>query len=588
MVTLALFATVGMIFQGCATTGTYAKKENAPAATPGIQSAVKNSFDDVTAKLDKGGNFYMYASTENIIKGIDEFAMKLRGMLEKHSAKSKDLKEGLIIFDFIYSLYKKIGITEISGIGISSITMEEKLNHTKVMAHHYPENNKGLIWQLSSVQPHELKCLKFLPAETAVAMFGDNHLNALWAWVKKEAPSFGVPGIEKGIQKVESKLMEKGIDLNKILASFNGTSGLLITLDEKNMKTVPMSKEMTLEIPEPGLVLVFSVKDDYLYNFIKGKLPFGKVIEDEHGKRFQVMKLPLPINVQPTMAYIDGRLIIASNNQLIDKMLAAKAGNTGLMATDEYKRLAQLMPAKGNSFEYTSPRFGRTIWDLMSKVGEMQKKKDPLEKELQEFIRGFFPVEAGKFTIKQNLANGNLATINHTTSVENILLLPAAVATGVVAAIAIPNLLTAKEKGKQKATIHDMENISAAIEGYIEDHKKAPQGKSLEEIRKELEPFYIKHLPIKDAWGNPFYYKHGTGKDKKSYSIASGGKNGVMKEWKAEGCFHVKNMDDFDEPIILVNGKFTYCPTTKKTSCEETHKHKKKVKEKIKEKKHKH
>ncbi|MCK5220504.1 MAG: prepilin-type N-terminal cleavage/methylation domain-containing protein, partial [Candidatus Aminicenantes bacterium] len=45
---------------------------------------------------------------------------------------------------------------------------------------------------------------------------------------------------------------------------------------------------------------------------------------------------------------------------------------------------------------------------------------------------------------------------------------------GIVAAIAIPNLLTAVQKSKQKATMGDMKAIGTAVESYVTDNYLAP------------------------------------------------------------------------------------------------------------------
>ncbi len=45
---------------------------------------------------------------------------------------------------------------------------------------------------------------------------------------------------------------------------------------------------------------------------------------------------------------------------------------------------------------------------------------------------------------------------------------------GIVAAIAIPNLLTAVLKSKQKSTMGDMKSIGTAVDSYMTDNYIAP------------------------------------------------------------------------------------------------------------------
>jgi general secretion pathway protein G len=70
---------------------------------------------------------------------------------------------------------------------------------------------------------------------------------------------------------------------------------------------------------------------------------------------------------------------------------------------------------------------------------------------------------------------------------------------GIIAAIAIPNLLNAIDRGKQKRTMADMRSIGTAIESYSVDFSHYPQG-SLAALIPVLEPTYIKKCPTTDGW----------------------------------------------------------------------------------------
>jgi len=140
---------------------------------------------------------------------------------------------------------------------------------------------------------------------------------------------------------------------------------------------------------------------------------------------------------------------------------------------------------------------------------------------------------------------------------------------GIVAAIAIPNLLTALQKGKQKSTMGDMHSIGTAIESYITDNSMAPVANST--IANSLDhkwfhPFYIKTLPTTDAWGTDFQYaSQGTELD--DYSVISWGRNKASggKVTVAAGTFYdVTSLADFNNDIVYSNGQFTFGPKTKK------------------------
>src|SRR3954467_6425479 len=86
---------------------------------------------------------------------------------------------------------------------------------------------------------------------------------------------------------------------------------------------------------------------------------------------------------------------------------------------------------------------------------------------------------------------------------------------GILAAIAIPNLLTAMQRAKQKRTMADMRTIATAWEARATDVNKynaagaiTLPGITLPNATMNiiLSPTYIKSLPPRDGWGNDWKY----------------------------------------------------------------------------------
>src|SRR5215210_8007010 len=89
---------------------------------------------------------------------------------------------------------------------------------------------------------------------------------------------------------------------------------------------------------------------------------------------------------------------------------------------------------------------------------------------------------------------------------------------GILAAIAIPNLLTAMQRSKQKRTMADIRTIATAWEARATDvntyaaagvtftwPSTAVSGVALDSM---LSPTYIKSLPQKDGWSDPYGFAH--------------------------------------------------------------------------------
>lgn len=78
---------------------------------------------------------------------------------------------------------------------------------------------------------------------------------------------------------------------------------------------------------------------------------------------------------------------------------------------------------------------------------------------------------------------------------------------GILAALLIPNAITAMNKAKQKGTMKDIVSLATAAVDYSTDHGNAPPNPGGEisgtQFVTEVSPFYIQNCPINDGWGNP-------------------------------------------------------------------------------------
>jgi type II secretion system protein G len=127
---------------------------------------------------------------------------------------------------------------------------------------------------------------------------------------------------------------------------------------------------------------------------------------------------------------------------------------------------------------------------------------------------------------------------------------------GIIAAIAIPNLLNAIQRGKQKRTMADMRAVGTAVESYAVDNNKYPAGGSaVSSIKDVLEPRYIARLPVVDAWNNAMDYISSPTTSPQAYSVESYGKDGAPDAAAAIG-----STSDFNNDILFTQGLFVLYP----------------------------
>ncbi len=125
---------------------------------------------------------------------------------------------------------------------------------------------------------------------------------------------------------------------------------------------------------------------------------------------------------------------------------------------------------------------------------------------------------------------------------------------GIIAAIAIPNLLNAIDRGKQKRTMADMRSVGTAVESYAVDMNRYPDTGGAEDTidgsALSLEPIYIKKCPATDGWRNPLTYDS----DTHEYTVRSPGKDNVTAGFVGGAT------SNFDDDIFFQNGSFTQYP----------------------------
>jgi len=77
---------------------------------------------------------------------------------------------------------------------------------------------------------------------------------------------------------------------------------------------------------------------------------------------------------------------------------------------------------------------------------------------------------------------------------------------GIVAAIAIPNLLTAQQRAIQKRTMAEIRTLGVLLESYNADNNEYPKGTTLTDLRNALVPKYSRAIPAVDGWGHELQY----------------------------------------------------------------------------------
>jgi type II secretory pathway pseudopilin PulG len=135
---------------------------------------------------------------------------------------------------------------------------------------------------------------------------------------------------------------------------------------------------------------------------------------------------------------------------------------------------------------------------------------------------------------------------------------------GILAAIAVPNLLTAMQRSKQKRTMADVRSVATAVEAYGTDKGGYPAVGSYDELPPLLSPTYIKQMPKVDGWGKPLRYACTQMEQGRCthYALGSGGKDmtferNTLAEYVASPP---GGTSDFNCDIVFADGNFVEYP----------------------------
>ncbi len=160
---------------------------------------------------------------------------------------------------------------------------------------------------------------------------------------------------------------------------------------------------------------------------------------------------------------------------------------------------------------------------------------------------------------------------------------------GILAALLIPNAITAIQKAKQKGTMKDIVTIATGAADFITDqgawdnatppitHNGPLVPNDL--FIRALSPFYLKVCPVNDNWGTAFQVFLGTsvggqrgivaadvGDD--DFMIESRGRNGTTDGWSfsasapTAGMYIIDEMRDFDYDLVNWAGSWIRAPRT--------------------------
>lgn len=473
-----------------------------PTANPAFVSVDKTSFNHVTAQLDPGGDFFLYLGTaqwlEHLSAKMETWRVKMLANPSLTDEARTNVNNG---FDTLEQVIQDSGLQDISGLGISSVKIENGLYRNKILLHHYPGRGDGFLWKLYGDKAHPLTGLDLLPTNTALAVFSDVNLPLVWSVAQKEVAQSHFPQAQDFMAKLPVQFEQQTqVKWDTFLNSLGGEFGIVLTLDLNNTVPLPLPSGM-VAIPSPALMFVAKVNDDTIFNRLdtelKTRLQAAQmpiISTETNGVKMRTVFVPLPLAIElhPSVASGQGYLFIASSDAIIRQALAVQSGQVpGLKSTAEFKRLSRGIPDEGNQFTFMSESFGKTIAQIQKQT--MAAKAPGQSPAQAEWIQSLFAGRpAYAYSVAQYTDTGCLTTGNGSQSGAAMLVLPAVFMGGMMGAIAIPNFVHARETAQRNACINNLRMIDAAKQQWaLEKGKKEGDLPTQDDLMP-----YIGHWPV--------------------------------------------------------------------------------------------
>ena len=144
---------------------------------------------------------------------------------------------------------------------------------------------------------------------------------------------------------------------------------------------------------------------------------------------------------------------------------------------------------------------------------------------------------------------------------------------GIIAALIVPNLLDAMQKGKQKRTMGDLKIVGTAMMSWLTDQAggAAAAGQATidlstipaiaaADLEKVMVPAYIQQIPEVDAWQEPYDFRL---KVTDAHGLLVLGARSFGRDRIAQGNTYTHGTfdpTDYDQDLVWVDGGFVRWP----------------------------
>lgn len=438
-------------------------------------------FRTTAAELETDGDLYLHLNVANVLSDFADLLVKIADAATV-SAGDRELTDTV---RRVRNFLQQEGVLDVVAIGVSSKPRGDGTHSVRSLLLRRPVEPTPRFWRMLGGEPRELRALRAMPADTAALVAADFRLDELWAMFQQGVRSIGgEQAYEKMREEIGELKANEGVDVDAAFASHNGELAIAVALSRTENISLPMGGNA--EIPKPGLLAAFGVRDDTLKKMLL-KLTEDAPVETEMFEGVQIYRGPAnneaPFPLQVCAAQAGNIFFLASHPDTLKAALLAMKNGGGLLADQEFRRLAQRLPRLNNGVTYVTERFNRTIYAIQDAAMNEEHGADAPQTRILRVIRDWMPMGTS-LSVRVVKPNGIYTQTEGPSGAREILASLTAVPLTMMLGVSLPAVVQARDRAQENTFVNVLRIVDSAKEQWaIENNKSDGAEPTLEDLK---------------------------------------------------------------------------------------------------------
>ncbi|MBN1518076.1 DUF3352 domain-containing protein [Candidatus Sumerlaeota bacterium] len=448
---------------------------DAPGKNPRFEQAAKH--------LDAGGTLYVYADVRDVLR---EFVQLFAQTME-----SEPRAQGALLM--LDRAIDALGVYGVEDVAFSSLKVGHRYRHKAFLG--IPGGRNGVL-KLLGGKPHAFDLLDYAPVSTQLFSCDDLDFAGALPWIRMNAIQLAGPPAEAQLDMMLSQVKEStGVDLERFFDSIDGEIVVLAETDSARMITIEDAElAQPIEMAFPMLAVIFKTRHDGAYENIKAVMMRSESAQsvEQNGMKRVTLAQDLPnYPMTLSLAQQGEYCILASHQEYLDKILAAKQSGENLRSNPDFKELMAKMPEQGNGIYYISADFYQAINRSLDSFKNTMPRNIGTTFAFTQFQMYSAQLPAlssigvrvnepdGLYWIALDESRANQALISSIS-------LPIM---AVLAAMVVPNYMEYQVRAKVSRTRADQRSLATALEAFYIDNNQYPNwATGVDSINNSKEP----------------------------------------------------------------------------------------------------